>query len=399
MVREDGNAGWSHLFAGLIALGLGGAALFAAQKALIHLEHATVSSTAPEVFFVKNQGLAFQRAAARAPNVLPIYGSSELLVPPVPEKGNNFFRTAPTGFQLSPVGGGGANPLIMLQKVGALGSDLHGKKLAISLSPNWFLTPKRSWNGYKGNFSLMAASEMAFGTALDFELKREVASRMIECPSTLEKSPLLEFALKRLASGRWLDRAIFYAVWPLGKAETSVMELQDHFAALSYIRRKIKAAPQRQPKILDWPELIAKVDAAKPSDWSGITKSSRPNPQITPGSRDVGFRYGVSVSPSWTDLELLLRTLARVHARPLLLSMPIAGEFYDRAGVSRSAREDYYTKLHALVQRYHFALVEFESHDEDPAFLLRHESHLTAKGWMFYNRALDDFFNERVPRT
>ena len=399
MVREHGKAGWSHLFAGLIALGLGVAALLAAEKAVTHLEHTTVFSTAPEVFFLKNQGLAFQRAAARAPNVLPIYGSSELLVPPVPEKGNNFFRTAPTGFQLSPVGGGGASPLIMLQKVGALGSDLRGKKLAISLSPNCFLTPKPSWNGYKGNFSLMAASEMAFGTALDFELKREVALRMIEFPSTLEKSPLLEFALTRLASGRWLDRAIFCAVWPLGKAETSVMELQDHFAALSYIRRKIKAAPQRQPKILDWPELIAKVEAANPSDWSKTSKPSRLNAQIIPGSRDVGFRYGVNVSPSWTDLELLLRTLARVHARPLLLSMPIAGEFYDHAGVSRSAREDYYAKLRALVQRYHFALVEFEGHDEDPAFLIRHQSHLTAKGWMFYNRALDDFFNGRVPRT
>jgi len=399
MVRAHGKTGFSHLFAGLIALGLGGAALFAVEKAVIHLEHATVFSTAPEVFLLKNQGLAFQRTAARAPNVLPIYGSSELLVPPVPEKGDNFFRAAPTGFQLSPVGGGGANPLIMLQKVGALGSDLRGKKLAISLSPGWFLTPKPSRKGYTANFSLMAASEMVFGTALDFELKRAVASRMLECPSTLEKSALLEFALTRLASGRWLDRAIFCAVWPVGKAQTAVMELQDHFAAFNHIRHKIKAAPQRHPEILDWPKLIARVEGTKITDWARGSEPSRLNAQITPGSRDVGFRYGVSVSPNWTDLELLLRTLARVHARPLLLSMPIAGEFYDHAGVSRSAREDYYTKLRALVQRYHFALVEFKAHDEDPAFLLRHQSHLTAKGWMFYNRALDDFFNERVPRT
>src|SRR5438034_7307621 len=189
MVRAHGKTGLSHLFAGLIALGLAGMVLFGCEMAVIHLEHATVLSTAPDLFFLKNQGLAFQRAAARAPNVLPIYGSSELLVPAVPEKGNNFFRAAPTGFQLSPVGGGGANPLIMLQKVGALGSDLRGKKLAISLSPGWFLEPKPSWNGYKGNFSLMAASEMAFGTALDFELKREVASRMLLCPNTLKKVP------------------------------------------------------------------------------------------------------------------------------------------------------------------------------------------------------------------
>ena len=56
-------------------------------------------------------------------------------------------------------------------------------------------------------------------------------------------------------------------------------------------------------------------------------------------------------------------------------------------------------KLRALVQRYHFALVEFEEHDEDPDFLYRQQSHLTAKGWIYYNRAIDDFFHGRVPRS
>ena len=35
MVREHGKPGWSHLFAGLTALGLAGAALFAAKKTVI----------------------------------------------------------------------------------------------------------------------------------------------------------------------------------------------------------------------------------------------------------------------------------------------------------------------------------------------------------------------------
>ena len=223
MVRVHANKEMPHFFAGLIALGLAAAVLFGGQMVVIHLEHSTIPSTTPDLFLLKNQGLAFQRAAARAADVLPIYGSSELLVPAVPEKGNIFFRTAPTGFQLSPVGGGGASTLIMLQKVGALGSDLRGKKLAISLSPGWFLTPNRSWTGYKGNFSPMAATEMVFGTALDFDLKRSIAARMLECPSTLEKNPLLKFALTRLASGHWLDRAIFCVLWPLGKAETALL--------------------------------------------------------------------------------------------------------------------------------------------------------------------------------
>jgi D-alanine transfer protein len=388
-----------HLFSGLVAFGLAAAVLLAGGMVVIHLERTTLPSTAPELFPLKNQGLAFQRAAARAVDVLPLYGSSELIFPPIPEKASNFFRTAPTGFQVSPVGHGGMTLLITLQKVGALGSDLRGKKLAISLSPGWFLTPYPRWNSYKANFSVMAASEMAFGTALDFDLKRDIASRMLECPSTLGKMPLLEFALRRLASGRWLDRVVFCALWPIGKAQTALLELQDHFAAVDYIRHEIKPVPRCHSEILDWPKLISKVGGPTTTGVDKVEKGSTSDEQIAPGRFGVGFRVQMNAAPGWVDLKLLLRTLAKIHARPLLLSMPIAGQFYDQAGVSRSAREGYYKKLRAFAQRYNFTLIEFKEHDEDPAFLYQHQSHLTAKGWMFYNRALDDFFHRRIPRT
>ena len=387
-----------HLFAGLVALGLGAVVLFAGERVLIHREDATIASSAPEIFSLKNQGLAFQRAAADAHNVLPIYGSSELLVPGGPYRGNNFFRTAPTGFQLSPVGGGGTTPLIMLQKIGALGSTLRGKKLAISLSPNWFFATKPGWQAYAGNFSPMAATKIVFGGAIDFDLKREIAARMLECPSTLESRPLLKFALNRLASGGWLDRIVFCAIWPAGKAQSLLFELQDHLAALDHIRHQGKPLPRLHAETVDWPELIAKASKAKPSDAGRIQNTSTFDRQIPPGSRDAAFKNGINTSPAWIDLELLLRTMARAHARPLILSMPVPGDFYDHAGVSRSARDDYYIKLRAIVERYHFPVVEFEAHDEDPAFLIRHASHLTSKGWVYYDRALDDFFHGRLPR-
>jgi len=387
-----------HLFACLIALGLAAIILFAAQRVLIHLEHATIVSTAPESFALKNQGLAFQRAAAHSPNVLTIYGSSELLRPVAPERGNIFFRTAPTGFQLSPVGSGGANPLIMLQKVGALGSALRGKRLAFSLSPSWFCTAKPGTQGYKGNFSPMAATEMVFGTALDFGLKRDIAARMLQFPETLEQRPLLEFALRRLASGQLLDRVVFCALWPAGKIQTALYELEDHWAAVHHIQRQTKPPPRLQEETVDWPQFIAKASKARPADAGNIQQPSRFDRKITAGSRDVGFLSGVKGSPTWIDLDLLLRCLTTVHARPLILSMPLAGDFYDHAGVSRSARNEFYRKLPALVEQYHFPVVEFEEHDEDPAFLIRHQSHLTAKGWAYYDRALDDFFHGRLPR-
>src|SRR5206468_4198701 len=161
-----------HLFAGIIALGLAAITFFAAQRVLIHLEHATIVSTAPERFALKNQGLAFQRAAAHSSNVLMIYGSSELLMPAAPERGN-----------------------------------------------------------------------IVFGTALDFGLKRDIAARMLQFPETLEQRPFLEFALKRLASGQLLDRVVFCALWPAGKIQTALYELEDHWAAVHHIQRQTKPPP------------------------------------------------------------------------------------------------------------------------------------------------------------
>jgi D-alanine transfer protein len=386
----------AHLFSGMVASGLAAVVLLAAGMIAVHREHATIHATAPELFTLKNQGLAFQRAAACAPSVLPFYGSSELTAVPVPERANIFFRTAPTGFQVSPVGAGGMPPLIISQKIAALGSDLRGKKLVISLSPGLTAHPARK--AYDANFSLMAASEMVFGTALDFKLKRQIASRMLESPRALDKNPLLGFAVRRLASHRWFDRVVFCVLWPIGKVQNAVLEMQDHFAALGHILHKIEAAPQQQQITVDWSDLIAKANAFRSSDENkdGI----HPMPD-EPASRirDVAFRTRMDEGEGWIEFELLLRTLASVHARPLLLSMPIAGRFYDQTGISREARETYYKKLRTLAQRYHFALIEFKGHDEDPAFLYRHQSHLTAKGWIYYDRALDDFFQGRGPHS
>jgi len=386
-----------HLFAAVIACGFVAAVLFGARILAVHHEHATVLSTAPELFSLKNQGLAFQRAAACAPNVLPLYASSELTALEVPERANIFFRTAPTGFQVSPVGAGGMAPLNILQKVGALGSDLRGKRLAISLSPG--LTTNPGCKSYGGNFSLMAASEMVFGTALSFDLKHQIASRMLECPSALEKSPLLKFAVRLLASGRLFDRIVFYALWPIGKVQNTVLELQDHFTALGHILHEVNPAPVGRLETIDWPNLIAKVNALKPTDEDTTEKPSSLDKQIAPGSRDAAFEARTDTAPGWTDLELLLRTLASVHARPLLLSMPYDGQSFDESGISWAARASYYNKLHALAQRYHFSLIEFKGHDEDPTFLYLHKSHLTAKGWIYYDRALDDFFHGRLPES
>src|SRR5207248_867443 len=125
-----------HVLSALISCGAVAAILLAGRTIAVRAEQRTISATAPKAFSLKNQGLAFQRAAAHSRDVMPIYGSSELLGQ-LPERGGVFFRTAPTGFQLSPVGKAGTGSMIMLHKIAAIGPGLQGKKIAISLSPIW----------------------------------------------------------------------------------------------------------------------------------------------------------------------------------------------------------------------------------------------------------------------
>jgi D-alanine transfer protein len=363
---------------------------------VIHLERRAVAWTAPQRFQLKNQGIVFQRLAARARKVLPIYGSSELVIG-VPDRANKFFENAPTGFQVSPVGTVGATSLIISQKVAALGSDLRGRRLAVVLSPAWFLMPATRADWYEGNFSLLAASELTFGSAVDFEFKRDLASRMLQFPGTLKKSPLLEFALRRLSSGSWFDRLVFCAILPFGKIYTAGLELQDHFAAVAHILYATRAVPGHQRRALGRPTLTAKEGEGNNWAQTKVENASAETEAVTPGRFDRVFRNRMNAAPEWADLELLLRALAKVHARPLLLSMPMDGRFYDRVGYSRLARENYYEKVRALARRYNFALIEFEEHDEDPAFLDAQHTHLTQEGWLFFDRALDDFYHGRVP--
>ena len=109
------RSGTPHLVSALIACAIVVGILCGGRLLAIQLERKTVHWVAPKDFFIKNQGLAFERAAARRPDILLLYGSSEL-TDPIPNRASDFFSSAPTGFQVCPVGKAGTTSLIILQK-------------------------------------------------------------------------------------------------------------------------------------------------------------------------------------------------------------------------------------------------------------------------------------------
>jgi D-alanine transfer protein len=356
-----------------------------------------VYALAPLSFSLKNQGVALQQSAFAKPDLLPLYGSSEL-VKPIPDKAARFFRRYPTDFEVFPVGKAGTTSLIILQKLAGVGKDLRGRKVAISVSPSWFFTPQIPAHYYAGNFSKLQADEFIFCADLSWDLKAAAARRMLEFPGTLTPHPLLAFALRHLAGGTKSDRLLFMLAWPFGRAETAILRAQDEFETWLFIREQGRLKnPHRLPHELDWETFL--LHAAQKVN-PGRIRDEEPGGdwQLPEAKGDAQFLMNLRLAHEWNDFELLLRALRESGAEPLVLSMPLNGQWFDRIGVSRSARAEYLNRLRSLTQRYGVAVQDFEEHERDPRFLADHHDHLSISGWMYYNRALDDFYHGRAPR-
>lgn len=387
----------THLAAAAFSASLLAALVLAAVSVAQHIERRTLHAGAAQLFSIKNHGIVLQRLAFRTPGLLPLYGSSEL-AKAVPDKAPDFFARAPTGFEVFPVGKAGAASLITLEKIASLGPVVGGRKLVFSISPSWFWAAFDRPHHYAGNFSKVQANALVFGSALDRELKSAIARRMLEFPETLEDGPVLAFALRRLAGDTWLDRVGFAAARPIGLLDGLVMRLQDHAYSVEYLLHRVAHpfAWRHRPSDPKWTRLFAEAGQQTALVDAAAAESELAH-QLAPESDATTFLAHLQAAREWHDLELLLRTLRQLGARPLLLSMPLFGEAFDRLGISSEDRAQFYNRLEKLAARYDFPLVDFRDHDNDRTFLADTHDHLSPRGWLSYDAALDAFYHDRPP--
>jgi D-alanine transfer protein len=386
----------------LIAAVLAGGVLYA-QSVESRYVHALAARLPRHNLF----GSALQRQALRQPDLLPVYGSSEVSDEVAGYMARDFFGAYPTGFAAFDVAIGGRTSLTMAEDIAALGPDLRGKKVIISFTPTMFVTKGVSGAEYAGLFSPLYANELAFSTQLSLATKQAAARRMLDFPATLDKEPLLRFALQRLAGGSPLDLALYYAVWPLGKLQTAILELQDHWEVLTYIWADPGLSPDvaRAPAALDWAALAARAEqeqmAATTNNPYGIDNDTW-NTYVNKapkryGSMDSAALQRLDQSAEWTDFDILLRILADMGARPLILSRPANLTYWEAMGVSPVVSRAYYDKLHQVTDRYAVPAIDFHEYDQDKYFSSDAASHTSRKGWVYVNQAMDDFYHGRLP--
>ena len=295
--------------------------------------------------------------------------------------------------------------LPIAQKMAALGKELQGKKVAISLSPISFYNRDMVVPAsYANNFSLLHANALAFSTDVRLDVRHRAARRMRMYPNTLAKDPLLRFALRNLAEGSTVSYGLYYLAMPLGKLQTMALRLKDHWAACTAIRQQGPLAqPTRQTEALDWEALEKRSrpiseqrGASNPhgfaNDYWQQHEEELSRPKIPTAEMRADFLRLVRPSREWEDLDILLRTLKDLGAEPLLLSAPIIGHYYDTVGIKPADRLIYYNLLEQKARLPGARLLSFKEHDEDTTFVTDQWGHLHSTGWIYYDRALAEFF-------
>lgn len=395
----------SHLIACLVAIAIMAFVVTLGVRYCDQTERRYVHALAPDLSEVKLQGVVLQKKAFTQPDLLVLYGSSEL-AKAMPNNASQFFQDYPTGFRVFPVGQPGTTCLAVLQKVAAVGPDIRGKKVAFSMSPGWFFTAVFDPKWYEGNFSHLQALDLAFSGDLSSGLKRDIARRMLAYPKTLDNQWLLEFTLRRLAGAGPVDRALYALIWPMGRLENLVGRIQDHFEATLHVldeEAKLQEPEHHGVRALKWNSLVQRAaqfavnkTALRDKRLEVARKKQKyASAHLTTASQTQNLVKTVDHAEEWTDLELLLRVFRELGARPLLLSMPVEDIRLQVYGVSPEVRTDYLRRLDETAARYNVALLDFREHEKDPAFLVDFLDHLSPQGWLYYNKALDDFYHER----
>jgi D-alanine transfer protein len=364
------------------------------------LERRYIHELAPEFYDVKLQGVALQKQAFAQPDLLVLYGSSEL-AREMPNNPTQFFQDYPTGFGIFPVGKPGAASLAVLQKVASVGRMIKGKKVAFSISPGWYFTKEFDPAYYEGNFSELQASELAFSTLLSPALKQDISKRMLTYPKTLRHRDLLHFALDRLASNTFWDKCAYWAAWPLGTLRNGIERTQDHLEVALHILDEDEhlnalSASEHGKRRLIWGDLLKRAARFANATALQAKRSEVARRHLPRASRDKTFIRTLESANEWTDIELLMRVFKELGAQPLFLSMPVEDIRLEVYGISPEARDAYIERLHALADRYQTPLVDFHQYEKDPAFMVDFLDHLSWKGWLYYNKVLDDFYHGRT---
>jgi D-alanine transfer protein len=348
------------------------------------------------------QGTLLQNMALKDPTLVPMYGSSEF-GGGGPYNPTKLFAGKPTDWTPYLIGHAGSLDLIQTLYAGA--QDLKGKKIVLSLSPQWFNNGGIAQNTFAANFSALQAYKLLFNPSLTVQTKKALSERLSQFNEVKHSYPMLEGLLKYYGRSDPESRLIEAFYWPIARVEMASLEIQDTLKTIKVIQQlSVKeiaknASDKSRRALPDWPKMqekaTADVEKNENNNPFGVNnnffKKNIPNLNKLKNSSVKGRLYP---SPEYSDLNLLMRVLKDEGADPIFLIQPVNGSWYDFTGFPKQQRQKYYSQVREMADRYGYALADFSDHEYDKYFM-NDPSHPSEKGWLEIDETLDKFVHQK----
>jgi D-alanine transfer protein len=353
-----------------------------------------VEKAAVDLDFEMFQGEIIQKKMLESPKYLPIYGSSELSRLDTFHP-SNYFKVNPIGITPFLVGRGGMQSFVHFLNFANQKEGLKNKKIVFILSPQWFDKQGIKQEAFSSNFSALQAYKFALEPKVSETLQIKGAKRLLTF-DVVNNDKMLKALLEAKIYKDQKTQMKAFMIKPFALAFMKVLEKRDLLESIFDVQ-VTKLHPQ--PSLIKnktWKELeknAYELAKSKSTNNPFYIDDFYYNRKIKPKIAELkGYKRHASylVSPEYEDFQMVLDVLKEAKAKPLFVSVPVNGYWYDYMELSKKDREGYYKKIKHQIEKEGFPVLDLSNHEYDKYFL-KDTIHLGYKGWLPIDKAIIEF--------
>lgn len=349
----------------------------------------------------KDQGLELQKKSVQKDDNLLIFGSSELgaILPPFYPV--NFFEDKKSGFQVNLIGRGHTQSIVHAMDFGALGDSIKNKKAVFILSPQWFDVKGLEPVDFNMNFSELQFYAFMFNKDIDKSLKLRLSQRMDYLLTEGQNVGHVKTYCYLYSKNNILTDATLYILQPYYRFKYYILSIKDKMRTYEVLKQHKNS-------------VNVKAGSAVQFDWNMEKQKAAEAGKLASNNNDFGIEnnyYNTYIkdkleslkggykdksylkSPEYDDLKFLLDLCKEQNIKPLFISVPVHGKWYDYEAFDKSDRSQYYQKVTALIKSYNFEVADFSKYEYEDYFL-KDIMHLGWKGWVYVDEAINNYYHE-----
>jgi D-alanine transfer protein len=323
---------------------------------------------------------------------LYLMGSSELGVP-VDQNPSQWLPTNSSDFDLYQSGRGNQQSLYHAIELAAVGSSIANKKVALVLSPQWFVQGGVKAGAFQSVFSHAAWTAMLRNPHLSTGTRQRLIARV---GSLMPQ--LCTFGASCATTTASEVEEVVNA--PYNVFTSRVNALRDTYKGVDYRKAVTYTGPWQPGKqsmaTIDWVAEDAKAVATasvrvgkNPYNMEDAYYQKRIVPQIDKlKGQQTGVTY--TASPEYSDLQLFLDVAHDLGIDVMLIPLPVNGVWSDFTGLPKAERASFSAKIRTLAAADGARLTDLTANAYEPYYFFD-TLHLGWRGWLDVTRACWEF--------